>query len=265
MSPEEISRMSYVDLMAFLGEVNRPPGGKDSIRRVVQNTFLDKNSLVLDVGCNTGYCSFEIAHLTKCRVIGIDINENMINEANNLVKEGGETDLIKFRVADGMNLPFHDCTFDVVVSGGSTAFIEDKERALQEYSRVVKQWGFVVDINFYYKENPPKKMLDKMNRLLNIEIKPWNESYWLSIYEQIGLEKYYVYTNSAQTATTQQVRKYCESMVKTKKLDPKAHQTLVSRLTTIMLLFSQNNSYLNYGIFIYRKRPLPEQVSLFGS
>ena len=37
ITPEEIRKMSYVELMAFLGEINRPPGGKDSIRQLVQN------------------------------------------------------------------------------------------------------------------------------------------------------------------------------------------------------------------------------------
>lgn len=265
MSPEEIGRMSYVDLMAFLGEVNRPPGGKDSIRQLVQNTFINTESVVLDVGCNTGYCSLEIALLAKCHVIGVDVNENMVNEANRQAKGNQMINLIRFQVADGMDLPFPDSNFDVVMSGGSTAFIDDKKRALQEYSRVTKPWGFVADINFYYKKHPPQILLDKINNLLDINIQPWDEKYWLSLYDQMGLEKYYVYTNSAQTATPEQVNRYCESMAKTKNLKPGAHKVLVSRLREVMLLFSKNNSYLNYGVFIYRNRPSPEQISLFGT
>ena len=77
---QKIKEMGYVDLMAFLGEVNRPPGGKDAVRILTQNCFFTKDFKVLDVGCNTGYVSFEIARLTKCSVIGVDINENMIKQ-----------------------------------------------------------------------------------------------------------------------------------------------------------------------------------------
>ena len=81
ITKEKIKKMSYVDLMAFLGEVNRPPGGKNSIRLLVQNCFITKDSKVLDIGRNTGYVSFEIAHLARCSVVGIDINKNMIEVA----------------------------------------------------------------------------------------------------------------------------------------------------------------------------------------
>ena len=86
ITPEEIRKMSYVELMAFLGEINRPPGGKDSIRQLVQNCFITKESSVLDVGCNTGYCTFEVAHLVKCRVVGVDISPAMIETAREFQK-----------------------------------------------------------------------------------------------------------------------------------------------------------------------------------
>ena len=154
ITPRKIKEMSYVDLMAFLQEVNRPPGGKDSIRVVVQNCFITKDSRVLDIGCNTGYCSFEIAHLVKCSVTGIDINPEMVKTAKKFQKEDQLGSLIKFKVANAMNLPFKNEVFDVVISGGSTAFINNKEKAKKEYKKVLKPWGFIADINFYYRKKP---------------------------------------------------------------------------------------------------------------
>ena len=63
INAKEIITMSYVDLMAFIGETNRPPGGKNSIRELVINTFVNSESSVLDVGCNTGYCTFDSGRL----------------------------------------------------------------------------------------------------------------------------------------------------------------------------------------------------------
>lgn len=148
ITPQKISKMSYVELMAFLEEVNRPPGGKNSIRVAVQNCFITKDSKVLDIGCNTGYCSFEIARLSRCLVTGIDISPAMIMAAKKFQEEDPLGNLIKFRVADAMYLPFAKEMFDVVISGRSTAFIENKERAIKEYARVLKPWGFIADINF---------------------------------------------------------------------------------------------------------------------
>lgn len=98
-TPEQIEKMNYTDLMAFLEEVNRPPGGKDSVRTLIQNCFLNTTSKVLDIGCNTGYISFEIAHIARCKVMGVDINENMIKKAEKTRKKDLFGYLVKFKIA----------------------------------------------------------------------------------------------------------------------------------------------------------------------
>ncbi len=262
---QKTKEMSYIDLMAFLGEVNRPPGGKDSVRILLQNCFIAKDAKVLDVGCNTGYVSFEIAHLAKCSVIGVDISDNMIKTAEKIRKKDPLGHLIKFKIADAMNLPFQRETFDVVVSGGSTAFIDDKVKAIQEYKRVLKQWGFIADINFFYKTKPPISLISQLNSILEIEIKPWDINYWMNLYEQCGLEKYFVYTNHIKPVSRQAVENYCFVIASEKHLSQSIKIELRERLVKIMDVFNENHKYLDYGIFIFRKRPDKEQVSLFGA
>jgi ubiquinone/menaquinone biosynthesis C-methylase UbiE len=262
---QKIKQMSYVDLMAFLDEVNRPPGGKDSIRILVQNCFITKDSKVLDVGCNTGYVSFEIAHLAKCSVIGVDTNENMIKAAEKIRKRDSLRHLIKFKVADAMTLLFPKETFDAVVSGGSTAFIDDKAKALQEYKRVLKQWGFLADINFFYKKNPPTSLLKKLNSILEIKIEPWDINYWVDLYEKAGLEKYFIRVGQIQPVSRQDVKNYCSVMANKRKLPKNVELELKEKLLKIMSVFNENHKYLGYGVFIFRKRPEKEQISLFGA
>lgn len=257
--------MAYVDLMAFLDEVNRPPGGKDSIRILTQNCFIAKDSKVLDVGCNTGYVSFEIAHLAKCSVIGVDINENMIQVTEEMRMKDPLGHLIKFKIADAMHLPFRKGTFDVVVSGGSTAFIDNKIKAIQEYKRVLKQWGFIGDINFFYRVKPPISLIKKLNSVLEIEIQPWDLNYWINLYEYWGLEKYFIYTKRIKPVSRQDVENYCSVMADKKNLSEDAKKELKKKLIKIMNVFNENHKYLDYGIFIFRKRPDHEQISLFGA
>ena len=265
ITKEKIKKMSYVDLMAFLEEVNRPPGGKNSIRLVVQNCFITKDSKVLDIGCNTGYVSFEIAHLARCSVVGIDINKNMIEVAKKNRKKDPLGHLIKFKVADAMSLPFPDEVFDVVVSGGSTAFVKDKLKALNEYKRVLKQWGFIADINFFYRIKPPPSLLKRLNSILQIEIQPWDMNYWLNLYEQCDLEKYFIHTDHVKPVSRREIENYCSVMVSKKNLSKDIEFELRKKLVEIMNVFNENHKYLNYGIFIFRKRPDKEQISLFGA
>lgn len=265
ITSQKIREMSYVDLMAFLDEVNRPPGGKDSVRVLTQNCFITKNSKVLDVGCNTGYVSFEIVHLTKCLVVGVDINENMIKAAEKIRMKDPLGRLIKFKVADAMNLPFQKETFDVVVSGGSTAFIDDKVKAIQEYKRVLKHWGFIADINFFYKVKPPVSLINQLNSILEIEIQPWDINYWINLYEHCDLEKYFIYTNHIKPVSRQSVENHCSVMASEKHLSQNNKSELKKKLIKIMAIFNENHKYLDYGIFIFRKRSEKEQISLFGA
>jgi len=43
---KDIKNMPYVRFMALLDEVNRPPGGKMSVRQAVQNGFINHKSTV---------------------------------------------------------------------------------------------------------------------------------------------------------------------------------------------------------------------------
>lgn len=259
-----IGEMGYVELMAFLGEVNRPPGGKQSIRMVVQNCFITKDSNVLDIGCNTGYCAFEIAHLAKCHVRGIDVSAEMIAAARKIQKKDPLRKLVQFKIADATALPFRNGTFDVVISGGSTAFIGDKQKALYECQRVLKPWGFIADINFFYRNKPPLNLIRRLNILMGTDIESWDISYWLDLYSVCDLEKYLVFTQSIKPVSRKKVEKYCDEMVQDRRLGEKAMNMVRARLLRVMRLFNENHEYLSYGIFILRKRPTKEQTSLFG-
>lgn len=265
ITKEEVEAMSYVQLLAQLDEVNRPPGGKDSVRRLVQNTFLRPDSSVLDVGCNSGYCTFEIAHLAKCSVTGVDISPEMIAAANRSKENDSHRAHITFQVADGMNLPFSDNTFDLTMSGGSTAFIDDKVKALKEYARVTKEWGFVGDINFFYRTTPPQEMINELNATMGINIQPWDKSYWLDVYKKCGLETYYTYSAGVYVPTTKEVHDYAETMANSIEATDDARTLIAERLEKIMSLFAKNHEYLDYSVFILRKRETPEQIALFGS
>ncbi|MCK4918618.1 MAG: class I SAM-dependent methyltransferase [Candidatus Pacebacteria bacterium] len=261
----DIEKMSYVQLLANIKEVNRPPGGKDSIRRIVQNCFLRQNSKVLDVGCNTGYTSFEITHLAHCFVTGVDISPEMIKTANEFKEKDAFKKFIDFKVADGMNLPFDDESFDLTMSGGSTAFIKDKIKALKEYTRVTKTWGFVADINFYYKNKVPTKLINDLNTAMEIDIKQWDKDYWLKVYEASGLEMYHIHCGNVHVSSVQEIKEYCTAMTNTVDATTEARKLIKEKLIFLMTLFSHNHQHLEYGIFILRKRNLPEQISLFGA
>jgi ubiquinone/menaquinone biosynthesis C-methylase UbiE len=268
LTESEVNAMDYVSFMGLIHETNRPPGGKDSVRRMVLNSFLDRDSQVLHAGCNTGYCSFEIVHLAKCKITAIDINERMIATAKEEQAKEPEPyrSLLDFRLADAQKLPFAEETFDLVMSGGSTAFIKDQDAAVREYVRVCKPYGFVGDMCLFYLTKPPQELVDEINHTIQINIQIWDEEYWLSLYRRAGLEIFYRYSASMPNhPTDEDVTMYCEKMIDLAGFPTQARAAAVKKMYGYMSLFKQNHQYLGYNVLVCRKRPYPEQVTLFGA
>ncbi len=65
---EDIEKLSYTDFVSLIQEENRPSGGKNTIREILINTFINKDSKVLEVGCTNGFTSLEIARTIGCKV-----------------------------------------------------------------------------------------------------------------------------------------------------------------------------------------------------
>ena len=96
---------------------------------------------VLDAGCGTGNYTIELAK-RGADVIGIDSSEEMLNFARQKVKE--ERFTADFQVADALNLPFPDESFDLILSNGLLCFLTQPEKALIEMRRVLKPGGRLI-------------------------------------------------------------------------------------------------------------------------
>jgi SAM-dependent methyltransferase len=94
---------------------------------------------VLEVGCGTGIVTRDLAALPGVtEVVGVDPCRPFIERARTLVEE---TDLLRFDVADGTNLPFADERFDVAVFATTLCHTTDPAAALREARRVLVPGG----------------------------------------------------------------------------------------------------------------------------
>ena len=178
------ANMSYVDFISFIRETNRCPGGKDTINWILQNSFANKDTKVLEIGSNTGFSSLEVARLLKCKVLGIDISEAAVKTSKEeLLRDTKEIQkLVKFRTASAYDIPCKSDSIDLIISGGSTSFMDDKSKAVSEMHRVLKNWGFCSVTNLFYHTKPPKELLKKVSDIIGVEIKYTDAQYWIDIY-----------------------------------------------------------------------------------
>jgi len=98
---------------------------------------------ILDVGCGTGLLTVEIARrIQRGEVIGVDASRPMIDVARR--KRG--TDVCRFELAVGEDLPYENDSFDAVTSAFFFHHVgwEVKVRCAREILRVLRPGGRVI-------------------------------------------------------------------------------------------------------------------------
>jgi len=93
---------------------------------------------VLEIASGSGGPALYLAKKFKCRITGLDINEEGIKTANQTALDAKITDA-KFQLADvDQRLPFDDETFDAVMCVDSMNHFRDRLGYLREWYRVLK-------------------------------------------------------------------------------------------------------------------------------
>lgn len=267
--PEHIKEMSYVDFISLLKETNRCPGGKDTIRKIIQNTFIGPQSNILEIGSNTGFTSLEIARVAKCRTTGIDPVRAAVQTALTELKADTSEiqNLVKFEVASSYDIPYSDNEFDVVVTGGATSFMADKERALTEYHRVLKPWGFLSVTNLCYLVPPPTDVVAAVSNIIGVQIPVWTDRDWLALFNKNKIfEQYYLETHKLQEKSDDEIFEYVQFFIDKPHIAQMSQETkeeIRKRWTTTLRAFNENHKYLGFILAVFRKREIKEEPELF--
>jgi SAM-dependent methyltransferase len=93
---------------------------------------------VLDVGCGTGVITQELARRTRGKVIGVDIDLQMLAFAQ------GSAAGVTYEQGDALDLCYGDGHFDVVCCHFLLLWVADPARAVCEMARVTRSGGCVL-------------------------------------------------------------------------------------------------------------------------
>jgi ubiquinone/menaquinone biosynthesis C-methylase UbiE len=116
--------------------------------RTIRRSFNFRDKTVLDIGCNTGVFTFELAKL-GAKISGIDISLPAVKRAHEYSDQ--LQCRVPFYVADMDSLPFRSDYFDIVIVTAALDHIQDAHRAISEIKRVLKIGGRVfVDVTYKY-------------------------------------------------------------------------------------------------------------------
>jgi SAM-dependent methyltransferase len=114
----------------------------DELRHFIALLGLNRSSSVLEIGSGSGGPALFLAEGTGCKVIGLDINEFGINNANELARKRDLDSLARFQLVDASQpLPFGQNTFDAVISNDAMCHVPKRLEVLREWHRVLKPGG----------------------------------------------------------------------------------------------------------------------------
>jgi SAM-dependent methyltransferase len=103
---------------------------------------LGRESQVLEIGCGSGRYALQVAEMTGCRVVGVDVNAHGIRNANELARSKGLSSLARFEEGDASKgLPFGDESFDAVFANDVLCHIPGRGALLAEVLRILKPGG----------------------------------------------------------------------------------------------------------------------------
>lgn len=158
----EIEGLGYYDFMGYMGVPFFNIGGAASMDRLTELSHIDEDTVVLDVGCGTGGNSCYLAEKYGCRVVGVDIAEQMIMYAEKRAEELGLTDRVSFQVGDAYSLEFPDGSFDAVLTVFTSQFL-DPARAFPEFHRVLRQGGYLGINEMYRADHVPPEAIERVD------------------------------------------------------------------------------------------------------
>ncbi len=162
---ESESGSYYFDLQASWG-LTKHMGGLEATRKLIEACHIDKDSYVLDVGCGVGITTCYLAKESGCKVVGVDLSEMMVERSKKKARRKNVEDIVECMIGDAQDLPFRDGIFDAVISESVVAFSKDKQKVINEYTRVTKPGGYVGINEVTWLETPPPELVEYLYRAL---------------------------------------------------------------------------------------------------
>ena len=256
LTPEDIKKMSYNEIIGLVRETNRTPGGLNTIKTVARMLNLNNNSKILDIGTSTGHTALEFGRLLNCEVVGIDINDESIKTATERCSRF-KLDKVKFQIDDATNMSFKDGIFDVVFAGNVTSLVNNREAALNEYWRVLKPNGYLVAVPMYYIKEPSKKLVDDVRKAIQVNIEVQHKEDWKDFFLRENDEMFEEVDFKFLKCSDEEINEFCKNILERdhlKKLSKESMETLKECYYNFMHLFNENNSHMGFTVFIIRRK-----------
>ena len=120
---------------------NKQTQDETHLLQIIKFLNIKEGMRVLDLGVGSGYMSFPIAkNHSTCEVVGLDIVGNALKINRERAAAEGINN-ISFICYDGIDFPFENSSFDMVITRYALHHFPDIEHSIGEVARVLKNGG----------------------------------------------------------------------------------------------------------------------------
>jgi len=254
---DSIEKCDIFDFMSkYVGLSVLHPGGFKATEILLDTCKIDDKSHVLDIACGKGTTSVLVAKKFHCRVIGIDISPELINDAKRLARKHRVENLIEFQVGDAIDLSFPNDEFDATISQAMLVLIEDKDKAVQEALRVLKPTGTAGWIELTWQKHPTDEFMKQVSEIicaycmLNVRLaNAWNDLFLKSGARKLETKIFPMHfsgftgmiRDEGFSNSTRVIGKYIS--------DPRVRR----RMNTMNRFFKKHEDIFGYGIYTMSK------------
>ncbi len=146
-----------MDKQQLIEVFGKRPTRMELLEHSLSTLSINRESKILEAGCSFGDSIAFVCEKTMAQGYAIDMEQQYINTAKQLYKN------INFSCGSVYELPYDNNMFNLIFSQAAFSLLKEKEKAIEEYSRVLVKGGYVVINDFVIKEPVKNIIKEDMN------------------------------------------------------------------------------------------------------
>jgi ubiquinone/menaquinone biosynthesis C-methylase UbiE len=205
MSP---SRQPGYIFLAQLGKRRLRPGGKIATDWLLKKGNLKRETHVLEVACNMGTTTIELAAKYGCHITACDVDQDVLVTAAQNIEKAGLKELVSIRHEDALRLSFADESFDIVLNEAMLTMLSQKgkEKAAAEFFRVLKPGGTLLTHNVVLRDTDEelrKQIIADLSKVVKAQVSPLTQDSWNLLFTQAGFKDISLFSGDVTLMTPQ--------------------------------------------------------------
>eukprot|EP01084_Bolivina_argentea_P165478 287480_1 len=157
---DDLHQYTMTDILALqrvYGDGFMGNGGIESAKLFVSKLDLRAREKVLEIGCGPGGGAFYMAKTFGVKVLGVDINQQMISDARKTAKNINFSNdgSVEFLLYDVCKMEIPENTFDLIYSRDCILHVKDKQFLFGQFYKWLKPKGKIFITDYCLGQDPP--------------------------------------------------------------------------------------------------------------